>query len=99
MNNMLTVEEVKSYLEIEQDLLEKFISQGKLNAYKIGGTYLRFRKEDVLNLRYEVAPSLKTKKAKKPSIFSYVADFWRFNNFYLISILLVGAIVYYMFRG
>lgn len=99
MNNMLTLEEVKNYLEVEQAVLEKYISQGKLNAYKIGGTFVRFRKEDVLNLRYEIAPTIKTGKQKKTGIFSKIADFWRFNNFYLISILLVGAIIYYIFKG
>ena len=97
MNNMLTLEEVKNFLEVEQAVLEKFISQGKLNAYKIGGTYIRFRKEDVLNLQYEVAPA--SKKRKKPSVFSYVMDFWRFNNYYIISIVLIGVIVYYFFQG
>ena len=97
MNTMLTLDEVKNYLEVEQAVLEKFISQGKLNAYKIGGTYIRFRKEDVLNLRCDVVPS--SEKAKKPSAFSYITDFWRFNNYYIVSIVLIGVIVYYMFRG
>ena len=88
MNNMLTIEEVKNFLSIEQPEIEKFISAGKLSAYKIGGTYLRFRKEEVLNLRFE----LQSKAAPKSSLVSKVCDFWRFNNFYIISILIVIAL-------
>lgn len=97
MNNMLTVEEVKNYLDIEQKELEHYIGQGKLQAYKIGGTYLRFRKEEVLNLYLEIVPSVR--KKKKPSVFSKIADFWRFYNFYIISILLVGLVVALLIQG
>jgi excisionase family DNA binding protein len=90
MNNMLTVEEVKNFLEVEQTEVEKYIKIGKLNAYKIGGTYVRFRKEDVLNLRFELHSK---KNAPKPqTLFSKASDFWRFNNFYIVSILVVIAL-------
>jgi len=97
MNNMLTLEEVKGYLEVEQQAVEKYIEQGKLHAYKIGGTYIRFRKEEVLNLRFEVAPSTRKKKAN-PTLGSRLYDFWQFNNFYILSLALVSALVYLIVR-
>lgn len=99
MNNLLTVEEVKNYLAIEQQQLEHYIAQGKLQAYKIGGTFLRFRKEDVLNLRFEIQPSGERAKKKRPGVFSKIADFWRFNNFYILSLLIVAAAVYFILRA
>ena len=92
MNNMLTLEEVKRFLEIEQEELEKYLKQGKLHAYKIGGTFLRFRKEEVINLRFQVQPS-QPKASARVSIFSHIADFWRFNNFYIISLVLVVVLI------
>ena len=92
MNNMLTYEEVKNFLEIEQDDLEKYLKQGKLKAYKIGGTYVRFRKEEVLNLRYEAQPK-KVKTREKVSIWAKIIEFWRFNNFYIVSIMIVIALI------
>ncbi len=92
MNNMLTVEEVKNFLDIEQAEIEKYIQLGKLNAYKIGGTYLRFRKEEILNLRFELQS--KKNAPKKLSLFSKIGDFWRFNNFYIVSILIVIALAF-----
>ena len=92
MNNMLTVEEVKNFLDIEQAEIEKYIEHGKLSAYKIGGTYLRFRKEEVLNLRFELQSK---KNAPKPlSVFAKIGDFWRFNNFYIVSLLIVIALAF-----
>ena len=91
MNSMLTVEEVRNYLEIDQQKVEDLIKRKKLNAYKIGGTYLRFRKEDVLNLRSEF-PGSKTKPEVRASVFSKISDFWRFNNFYIIALLLIIAL-------
>ncbi len=90
MNNMLSLEEVKNFLQLNQDDLEKYLKNGKLKAYKIGGTYLRFRKEEVLTLRSELFP----KRSARPSLASKARDFWHFNNFYIISTIIVAALIY-----
>ena len=87
MNNMLTAEEVKSFLDVDQPGFDKFLKEGKLHAYKIGGTYLRFRKEEVLNLKQEFQSG---KKSKIPlPWYAKLLDFWRFNNFYILSLLFI----------
>lgn len=97
MNNMLTLDEVKNYLEIEQQAIEKFIQDGALHAYKIGGVYIRFRKEEVLNLKYDVL--LKKKKTGTSISFGQrLWNFWRFNNFYIVSALIIAALVYWFLR-
>lgn len=92
---MLTLEEVKNFLEADQKQIEDYIKAQKLHAYKIGGTYLRFRKEEVMAL-HTGTPS-DTKKGRKTgsTFFSKIYDFWRFNNFYIIaSIIIAGLVVY-----
>ncbi len=97
MNNMLTLDEVKKFLEIEQQEIEKFIRGGTLHAYKIGGVYIRFRKEEVLSLKYDVL--LKKKKAPDAASLGQKSwDFWRFNNFYIISTLVIVALAYWFLR-
>lgn len=94
MNNMLTLDEVKNYLEVEQQVLEKFIRDGLLHAYKIGGVYIRFRKEEVLGLKYDVL--LKKKKTGASGSFGQrLGDFWSFNNFYIISLLIIVGLVFW----
>ncbi len=98
MNNMLSLDEVKNYLEVEQQELEKYIREGALHAYKVGGVYLRFRKEEVLNLKYDVL--LKKKKAgPSVSFFQRLWNFWRFNNFYIISTGVIALLVYWFFHS
>lgn len=97
MNNMLTLEEVKKYLEVEQQEIERYIREGALHAYKVGGVYIRFRKEEVLNLKYDVL--LKTRKLLSPISWGQrLLDFWKFNNFYIISLLVVAVVAYWFLR-
>ena len=94
MNNMLTLDEVKNFLDVEQQMIEKFIRDGALHAYKIGGVYIRFRKEEVLTLKYDV---LSKKKTVGPSISfgQQLWNCWRFNNFYIISIVIIAVLAYW----
>jgi hypothetical protein len=97
MNNMLTLDEVKNFLEVEQKVIEKFIQDEVLHAYKIGGVYIRFRKEDVLGLKYDVLLK-KKKKGASGSVGQRLWDFWLFNNFYIISVLIIVALAYWFLR-
>jgi hypothetical protein len=98
MNNMLSFEEVKSFLEASQEELEAYIKQGKLHAYKIGGTYIRFRKEEILNLRSEVFPRKRGPVDGTAFFWARLYDFWKFNNFYIVSLAVVVALAYMVFR-
>jgi hypothetical protein len=94
MNNMLTLDEVKNFLEVEQQVIEQFIKDEVLHAYKIGGVYIRFRKEEVLGLKYDVL--LKKKQGGNAGSFGQrLLNFWRFNNFYIISVLVILALAYW----
>ena len=94
MNNMLTLDEVKNFLEVEQQVIEKFIQDEMLHAYKIGGVYIRFRKEEVLGLKYDVLLKKKNIGASG-SLGQRLWNFWRFNNFYIISILIISVLLYW----
>lgn len=97
MNNMLSLEEVRNLLDVEQQVVESYLKGGRLRAYKIGGTYLRFRKEEVLNLKSELLQK-KRKNVRQVSILSHLGDFWRFNNFYIVSLLLVLVLALFAIR-
>lgn len=96
MNNLLSSEEVKRYLEIEDPDLTGLIDLGKLHAYKIGGTYLRFRKDEVFNLKQEFQAGKKT--ALSIPWFVRFRDFWRFNNFYILSLLFIALLFFIAVR-
>ena len=96
MNNLLSPEEVKRFLEIEETDLQQFIQKGKLHAYRVGGAYLRFRKEDILTLRQELHPE--KKRPLSTPWFSRIRDFWRFNNFYILSLALIAFLLFFLVR-
>ncbi len=96
MDNLLSHEEVKRYLEVEDPDLEKLIEKGKLHAYKIGGAYLRFRKEEVLTVKQEFYAQ--KKNPLSVPWFVRLKDFWRFNNFYILSLLLIAVLFFIVIR-
>ena len=97
MNNLLSPEEVKQFLEVEEKDLDQFVTKGRLHAYRIGGTYLRYRKEEVLNLRQELHPGQKANLSIP--WYARVRDFWRFNNFYILSLLLIAVLFFVVVRS
>ena len=48
---LLNVREASEYLGISSKKVEELVRKGKLPAYKIGGTYLRFRKEQIKTMK------------------------------------------------
>ncbi|MBM3253304.1 MAG: helix-turn-helix domain-containing protein [Candidatus Omnitrophica bacterium] len=85
-DKLLNLKEAAEYLHISQRRLEKLVRKGKLPAYKIGGSYLRFRKDDIDNFR-----GLSFRKERKYNSYSLlegIKDFLYFNSFYIISIII-----------
>ena len=96
MDNLLSQEEVKRFLEVGDGEVDQLIRNGRLHAYKIGGTYVRFRKEEVLTVKQE------RNGGRKNSLgipwFARLLDFWRFNNFYIICLFLIALLFYIVVR-
>ena len=97
MDNLLSQEEVKRFLEVEDAQMDHLIKGGKLHAYKIGGAYVRFRKDEVLTLKQEYFSS--KKHALSLPWFIRLKDFWKFNNFYIISLFLIAVLFYIVVRS
>lgn len=97
MNNLLSPEETRQFLRISADDLDGFVKSGKLQAYKISGQYLRFRKEDVLHLKETVFAD-REHPVKQNTFWGRVWDFWRFNNFYILGLLIAAGLLYWLAR-
>ena len=91
---LFTEEEVKSYLELESPQLDQLVHRGKLTAYRVGGSFVRFRKEEVIALK-------SGRKFRMPdqferSWFEKARDFWAFYRTYiLLSLVVILAAVYF----
>ena len=87
---LLTAEEVQQFLGIDQAELDWLAQSKKIACFKIGGTYLRYPKDQVAT--YKAAQK---KKIQRVSWQGRTLDFWRYNGFYLISTGLLILVLYF----
>ncbi|MBI4387480.1 MAG: helix-turn-helix domain-containing protein [Candidatus Omnitrophica bacterium] len=88
---LLTEEEVRHYLDVSHQDLQELVKRGRLTAFRLGGTYVRFRKEEVLAIksgRKFVAPE----EIGRTRLDQF-RDFWKFYSFYILSTILILLLV------
>jgi excisionase family DNA binding protein len=52
---LLSIKEVSDYLKIPEEEVKRLVDVGEIPAYKIGDTFLRFRKEQIDAIRSDIA--------------------------------------------
>lgn len=97
---LLTIREVSLILAISEKELIELAERGEIPAYKIGGVYLRFKRQQIEEFKK------KSKHFLRKDIFSpedsfqnRVSDFFYFNDFYIFSGLIILGILIIIFRG
>lgn len=127
---LLSIKEVAEYLKISEEEVKRLVDTGEIPAYRIGGSFLRFRKEQIDAIRNEIseveesltghakpAPDPHGESAhtytdlereikmREPVTRQYdytfserVKDFFYFNDFYIISFILVFVLMYLIFK-
>src|SRR3989338_4818418 len=131
---LLTIREVADYLRISEEEVKRLVDVGEIPAYKIGGTFLRFRKEQIDAVKAEdsalekethlarpaTPPAIEPKekaahpytelerdiKHKEPITRAYdytpvekMKDFFYFNDFYVVSFVIIAVLLFLIFRG
>ena len=109
---LIKPEEAAKILGLKQEEVELLAHSGYIPYYKIGGAYLRFKKDQLEAARDEIRSKLPelhapAEYAEPPSLvntdgetsagfFEAIGDFWYFNNFYILSGILMVGIVYFI---
>ncbi len=99
---LLNTKEVSQYLAISEENLKKLVARGEIPAYRLGGTILRFRKDQidtikkqgipkVISLEEETGHSAEVSRAEK------LWDFLYFNDFYIISAIIIIILLIVIF--
>jgi excisionase family DNA binding protein len=97
---LLTIREVSLFLGISEKEVIDFAETQALPAYKIGGVYLRFKRHQVEEFKKHLKPHLhKGSALLKASFAEKVSDFFYFNDFYILSSLIIAVILVIIFRG
>ena len=63
---LISIKEVAAYLKISEDEVKRLVDSGEIPAYRIGDTFLRFRKEQIDAIRNDIS-EIETKDPKAVS--------------------------------
>jgi len=109
---LLTLREVSILLGISDGEVKKLVKKGALPAYRVGGRFLRFRREQIEAVRNEIPARLagrtpeaapeRFRKKTEEALYSQsqgdrIADFFYFNDFYIVSGLIIFLILWITF--
>jgi excisionase family DNA binding protein len=101
MEKLWTTSEVAQFLGITEHDVTHLVKRGQLTAYKLGGRFLRFRPEQVNeiknSIKLEPATALAA-PATRDNVVEKIRDFVYFYDFYLVSALLLVVFVLYIFK-
>lgn len=93
----ISVRETAQILGVTEKKVMDLIDEGKLQAYKIANQFLRLKKEEVQAIRNS------GKVAKELIVYPYTlaerfADFFRFNDFYLLCGAIISVLIFFIFH-
>jgi len=98
---LLTVRDVSIVLGISEKEVMDLVEEKRLEAYKVGGVYIRFKEEQIAEFRKTFKPISRHKAAisNKYTWKDRVSDFFYFNDFYILSVLVILLILVVIFQG
>ena len=87
---LITVRDVSQILGITEQEVIELAEQGAIPAYKIAGTHLRFKRDQINRIKQQDKIEFKTRTRHiKYSSFERITDFIYFNDFYIASSILI----------
>ncbi|MGE5280546.1 MAG: helix-turn-helix domain-containing protein [Deltaproteobacteria bacterium] len=92
---LLAVREAAQYLNITEKEVIDLAEKGVIPAYKVGGVYLRFKKEQIDAVRPKIKPNA-TLVAVRGSFAERVRDFVYHYDFYILSLVVIGLLLYFI---
>jgi len=129
--HLLNIKEVAEYLGVSEEEVKRLVDIGEMPAYKIGDSFLRFRREQVDAVKAEIGDVEKKDpgrmeikvdskgkpthpytdlekelKRKKPVTQQYdystaekLRDFFYYNDFYILSAVIVAVLLVIILRS
>ncbi len=97
---LLTIRDVASILGLSEKEVIELAEKGTIPAYKIGGIYLRFKRQQIEEAKRKLKLlSHRELSARKYSFGDKLSDFFYFNDFYILAFLIIALILLIIFRG
>ncbi len=64
---LLTIKDVAAYLRVSEDEVKRLVDIGEIPAYRIGGSFLRFRREQIDAIKLDIDSIEEEALAKEPA--------------------------------
>ena len=97
---LLTIREASVLLGVSEKEVIELAEKGSIPAYKIGGVYLRFKRQQIEDVKKKLRlSSQKELHLQKYSSWERLSDFFYFNDFYILSSLIIALILFIILRG
>ena len=99
-DKLLTIRDAALILGVSEQEVIDLAGSGELPAYKVGGVYLRFKREQLEEFR-KAHKGLSDTEAtsQSPSFKEKVSDFLYFYDFYILTTLIIILMLVIIFRG
>lgn len=94
---LYTVREASHFLGISEKDVIDLSEKGTIAAYKVGGIYLRFKKENLEAVKDKIKPA-EEGEGITYSLQERTSDFFYYNDFYIFSLLIMSVLVYLIFN-
>lgn len=89
---LITVREASQELGVLEKEIIDLANKGIVPSYKIGGEFLRFRREDLVNARGVVKKALNIED-ERIGFLEAIYDFFYFNDFYIVAFIIIAALI------
>lgn len=97
---LLTIRDVSLILGISEKEVIDLAESGRIPAYKIGGVFLRFKRQQIEEFKKKFKPHAhKTLSTEKNSFKDQIGDFFYFNDFYILAALIIFLMLIIIFQG
>ncbi|MBU1124750.1 MAG: helix-turn-helix domain-containing protein [Candidatus Omnitrophica bacterium] len=97
---LLTVRDVSILLDVSEKEIMDLAENGTLPAYKVGGVYLRFKKDQISEYRKSTrGHTRKSNASQKHSPLDRISDFLYFNDFYILATVIIAVLLFIIFKG
>jgi len=93
---LLTIREAAQYLGVTEGQIIDLSEKSIIPAYKVGGVYLRFKKEQLDAIKHKIKPTQKEDVVEYP-FRERTSDFLYYNDFYILSFLVTSILIYLIF--
>ena len=95
---LLTIRDTSRILGITEKEVITLAEDGRIPAYKVGGVYLRFKKEHIEEYKKKHKASGQLKQKEKTTTKDKIKDFLYFGDFYIFSTIIILLMLFFIFK-